>query len=161
MVVAPDDKWNFAYVLPKLDPHEPMQLVIPSCLQMGWCDSASYFCAASETSRDISETLALTPLRDLPPHPLENHLVPTDDPQTVCALPESDPQAAFLHLLEVYIDDFIQLAQTTNKDKLLHISRALLHAIHAVFPPPSITGGTEEDPIAMKKLLQGDGLWTT
>jgi hypothetical protein len=63
--------------------------------------------------------------------------------------------------LEVYIDDFIQLAQTTDKAQLLHLSRALLHAIHSVFPPPSITGGTEEDPVAMKKLLQGDGLWET
>ena len=43
MVVAPDDEWNFTYVLPKLSPDEPMQLVVPSCLQMGWCESTSYF----------------------------------------------------------------------------------------------------------------------
>ena len=50
MVVSPEDEWNFAYVLPKLTPDEPTQLVIPSCLQMGWCKSASYFCATLETA---------------------------------------------------------------------------------------------------------------
>ena len=51
--------------------------------------------------------------------------------------------------------------QTTDKAQLLHLSHALLHTIHSVFPPPSVTGGSEEDPVAMKKLLQGDGLWDT
>ena len=73
MVIDPDNEWNFAYVLPKLSPDEPTQLVVPSCIQMGWCKSASYFCTASKTSRDISNTLALTPIRSLPPHPLEHH----------------------------------------------------------------------------------------
>ena len=50
MVVSPVDEWNFAYVLPKLTPDEPTQLVIPTCLQMGWRESASYFCAALETA---------------------------------------------------------------------------------------------------------------
>ena len=163
MVVNPDDEWNFTYVLPKLSPDEPTQLVVPSCLQMGWCESASYFCAASETSRNIGDTLAITPVGSLPPHPLKHHLVPTEakPTQTPCALPDPNQQATFLRLLEVYIDDFIQLAQTTDKAQLLHLLRALLHAIHYVFPPPSVTGGTEEDPVAMKKLLQGDGLWAT
>ena len=58
MVVTPEDKWNFAYVLPKLVPDEPTQLAILSCLQMGWCQSASYFCAAFKTTHDISDTLA-------------------------------------------------------------------------------------------------------
>ena len=50
MVVSPEDEWNFAYVLSKLTPDEPTQLVIPSCLQMGWRKSASYFCATLETA---------------------------------------------------------------------------------------------------------------
>jgi hypothetical protein len=59
----------------------------------------------------------------------------------------------------VYIDDFIQLAQTTDRNQLTHLSRAMLHAIHSVFPPPGITGHSGEDPISIKKLTQGDGLW--
>ena len=76
MVVDPKNEWNFAYVLPKLSPNEPTQLVMPLCLQMGWCKSASYFCAASKTSHDVGDTLALTPIRPLPLHLLEHHLVP-------------------------------------------------------------------------------------
>ena len=94
------------------------------------------------------------------PHPLEHHLVTPDaDPsQTPCNQPNTNQQATVLRLLEVYINDFIQLAQTTDKAQLLHLSCALLHAIHSVFPSPSITRGTEEDPVAMKKLLHGNGL---
>ena len=67
----------------------------------------------------------------------------------------------FLHLLKVYINDFIQLAQSTDPTQLLHLSCALLHGIHSVFPPPSVTGGgAKEDPIALKKKLhQGNSLW--
>jgi hypothetical protein len=43
--------------------------------------------------------------------------------------------------------------------QLEHLSRAMLHAIHSVFPPPTITGHKGEDLIALKKLQQGDGLW--
>ena len=98
MVVDPDDEWNFTYVLPNLSPDEPTQLVVPSYLQMGWCESTLYFCAASKTSRNIGDTLALTPVGSLPSHTLEHHLVPTDtEPtQTTCALPDPNQQATFL-----------------------------------------------------------------
>ncbi len=42
---------------------------------------------------------------------------------------------SFLHVLEVYVDDFIQMAQTTDAEQLRHLSRSLLHGIHSVFPP--------------------------
>ena len=73
MVIAPEDEWNFAYILPKLAPNELTQLVIPSCLQMGWCQSASYFCAASETAHDVSDTLTKQPPGSLPAHPLKDY----------------------------------------------------------------------------------------
>ncbi len=66
---------------------------------------------------------------------------------------------AFLHMLEVYVDDFIQLAQTTNLEKLRHCSRALLHGIHSVFPPLAITGHNGKDPVSNKKLLKDKGIW--
>ena len=61
-------------------------------------------------------------------------------------------------LLEAYVDDFIQLAQTTNPAQLLHCSRALLHGIHSVFPPPAVTGHSGKDLVLMKKLLEGKGM---
>ena len=42
---------------------------------------------------------------------------------------------------------------------LRHCSRALLHGIHSVFPPPAISGHNGEDPISIKKLLEKEGLW--
>jgi hypothetical protein len=158
MVVPEDDEWNFAYVLPKLHPDEPTQLVIPSSLQMGWCDSPAYFCAASETARDVAEQLAATPVGSLEEHPLDDFLFrPQDWPEDGM----EDTSAKFTRLLEVYIDDFIQLAQTTDPAKLQHLSRAVLHGIHSVFPPPSVTSHAGEDPVSIKKLKQGDGLWAT
>jgi hypothetical protein len=56
-VVRQDEEWNFAYVLPPATLDEPIQLVIPSLLQMGRTDSPSYFCAAFETGRDVAESL--------------------------------------------------------------------------------------------------------
>ena len=35
----------------------------------------------------------------------------------------------------------------------------MLFGIHCVFPPPSVTGHEGEDPIALKKLLQWEGMF--
>lgn len=71
MVVPEDNEWNFAYVLPKAS---------PSSLQMGWRDSSAYFCAASETARDVGEKLVTSTLVGfLPPHPLEHWLIGPKD----------------------------------------------------------------------------------
>ena len=52
MLVRESDKWNFAYVIPGAA-DEPVRLVIPHALQMGWTESPGYFCAATKTGRDI------------------------------------------------------------------------------------------------------------
>ena len=66
MLVAENDKWNFAYVLPAVA-GEPTKLVIPHALQMGWTESPGYFCAATETGRDIMQAL-IDGGTILPPH---------------------------------------------------------------------------------------------
>ena len=43
-------QWNFAYVLPGTA-EQPIRLIIPHALQMGWTESPGYFCAATETGR--------------------------------------------------------------------------------------------------------------
>ncbi|KAL7526037.1 hypothetical protein ACHAWF_001603 [Thalassiosira exigua] len=67
--------------------------------------------------------------------------------------------ARFLQLLKVHVDDFVQMAQATSEEALSHCSRTILHGIHSVFPPPAITGHAGEDPVSLKKLLAGEGLW--
>jgi hypothetical protein len=53
MDCAAGKEWNFTYVLPQ-EEGEPLTLAVPTSLQMGWVESPPYFCAATETSRDIS-----------------------------------------------------------------------------------------------------------
>jgi hypothetical protein len=65
------DAWNFAYVLPGAGPHEPIQLVIPYALQMGWSESPPFFCAATETARDIIDEKMRNNVL-LPEQPMEN-----------------------------------------------------------------------------------------
>jgi hypothetical protein len=54
---ADGDEWNLAYVLPQKE-GTPVTLVIPTSLQMGWVESPPYFCAASETARDVATNYA-------------------------------------------------------------------------------------------------------
>ena len=58
------EEWNFAYVLPQ-EEGEPIMLVVPTALQMGWIESPPYFCAASETGRDVAAQYVETPIGSL------------------------------------------------------------------------------------------------
>lgn len=48
MVVKPEAHWNCVYIMPSI-PGEPLEVVVPSALQMGWNESAAYFCTTTET----------------------------------------------------------------------------------------------------------------
>jgi len=156
MVVSTEDAWNFCYVLPGSDPNDPL-IVVPTSLQMGWCESPPFFCAAMETARDIADELRLKP-SPLPPHPLETLCLPPTD-----TLPTLQPtnRQQLIELLDVYVDDFIGLIQAPSACRLKHFTRAILHGIHKIFPPPDTTNPTYDEPIALKKLMNGDGLWAT
>ncbi len=67
MDCAEGEEWNFAYVLPH-EEGKPTKLVVPTLLQMGWVESPPYFCAATETSRDVAMDYTKTPINSLPPH---------------------------------------------------------------------------------------------
>jgi len=70
LVIGPDNAWHFCYVLPALDT-DPIQLVVPTSLQMGWFKSLAFFCTASETASDIAQWL-LNSQALLPKYPLKN-----------------------------------------------------------------------------------------
>jgi hypothetical protein len=165
MVVPDTTDYNFAYVLPQLDPADPIMIVVPSSLQMGWKHSPPFFCAASETGRDVAQRLVQQPIGTLPTHPLEHLMMDGIEPgllQPVLAHldhPSQDEEEKVTSLLEVYVDDFIGLIHATDPDLVRHYSRALLHGIHSVFPPPDVTGHHGGDPISRKKMLAGDGVW--
>ena len=77
MQVSSEDAWNFCYVLPHTDPDTTLDnteiVVLLNCLQMGWCESPPFFCAASETARDVIEALLLE--LKLPEHPFEGEIL--------------------------------------------------------------------------------------
>ena len=60
------EEWNFAYILPQKE-GEPVLLVVPTSLQMGWVESPPYFCAATETARDVTMEYTDMPVGTLPP----------------------------------------------------------------------------------------------
>ena len=64
-------EWNFCYVWPQT-PEEPVRLVVPSSLQMGWVESVPYFCAASKTARDVAVNYIKTQIRALPKHKFDS-----------------------------------------------------------------------------------------
>jgi hypothetical protein len=149
LIVKPEQKWNFCYVMPD-PPGSRIRIVVPSALQMGWAESPGYFCAATETGRDIIDLL-LREKVELPEHPLEKFLEPAD-------LPKTAPKGQEHTSVGVYVDDFI-LAVVENEERTLmrRVSRATLHAIHSIFPPPERSGHIGgKDPVSQKKLEKGD-----
>jgi len=116
-----------------------------------------FFCTASKTARDVAQDLLMNGT-NLPPHNLEKYCLPltTGQPQL-----DNTVIAEILHLLEVYMDDFIGLTQAPTHQDLVHFTRAVLHGIHTVFPLPTATQPEDDEPIAIAKLNKGDGLWAT
>jgi hypothetical protein len=72
------EEWNFAYVLPQ-EPNKPTKLIVQTSLQMGWVESLPYFCAATETVRDIALDYCDTPIGALPPLKFDKHLMGNED----------------------------------------------------------------------------------
>ena len=158
--VRNEDRWNFCYILPSEIPEdiniEDIDIVVSSSLQMGWTESPQCFCATTETARDIAEELINNNI-SVQPHPREHlccppkHWTKIKDHGTICI--------NFISQLEVYVDDFIMITQVSSSKELVRFSRSLLHAIHMVFPPLIITKHDGKDPISVKKVEQGDGIW--
>jgi hypothetical protein len=85
MVVNHHDAWNFCYVLPsttKKSNIDNVQIVVPHSLQMGWCESPPFFCAATETARDIIEKMFKT-CDDIPFHAMEHYQIITTPQQPI------------------------------------------------------------------------------
>ena len=157
MIVGDDDAWDFCYAIPNEDPNasrDDIIIVVPNSLQMGWCESPPFFCAASETAQDVIQQLL--EIEDLPPHPLEHYMLPDANAH----LPkEALDLANTLDLIEVFVDDFIGCTDNLTRSHLVKFTRAMMHCIHSIYPPPSVTGHTGGDPISEKKLKQLEGLW--
>jgi hypothetical protein len=147
------EEWNFSYVLPSTFGTEDVTLVVPTSLQMGWIESPPYFCVASETARDVAASYAELPLGAQPPHDFLHYMKMHDDYHS---LPRTAPHSNFRYIMEVYMDDFIDIAIPTSQRDLDHLATATMSGIHDVFPPADTPA---EDPISERKLKKLDGAW--
>jgi hypothetical protein len=144
-------EYNFAYVMPP-PPGTPTLLVVPTSLQMGWIKSPLFFCAASETARDIAGNYCETKLGVLPDHKFLPYAIGNPAYKNLL---ECSPECHDLkYLLEVYIDNFISLVIPASREHLRYVSNGTMMGIHDVFLPDKISGN---NPISEKKLKQGDG----
>jgi len=124
---------------------------------MGWSESPPLFCSALEMACDVAQEL-LEKLGLLPPHTLKSFCLP--DKIDLPSIEWVDNKT-LTKLLDVYMDNFIGLAQAPTQAELLHFTRAVLHSIHMVFSLPGPSKDPDNEPISVKKLKQGDGLWST
>jgi len=147
-----DEEWNFAYVLPQ-EEGKPIKLVIPTSLQMGWIESPPYFCAASETGRDVAVDYVETEIGSLPAHKFLKYSAAGSD---FGSLPRRDKNGKLRYLVECYVDDYIALAIPTSQQQLEHVANAVTMGIHDVFPPDD---NDEEDAISLKKLKKFEAMW--
>ncbi len=155
MDCADGEEWNFAYVLPQPE-GEPIKLVIPTSLQMGWVESPPYFCAATETARDICTEYIEQQVGALQPHKFAKYV--GGDPE-FDALPASCPTTkGFLYTVEVYVDDFMSLVIPISREQLHHVATAVMTGLHDVFPPEA---DDSNNPISKKKLRQHQGQFST
>jgi hypothetical protein len=162
MAVNANDAWNFAYVLPGTSPDGLIQLIIPDALQMGWSESPPFFCAATETARDIIDDKIRNNII-LPEQPMENIMMDIDWSTVKTPHPPVTTETEkrnFLQLIEVYIDNFIGVIQSTNEAHLCQFSHRILDGITNVFPSPELSGSKMAHPVSEKKLIE-DGIWDT
>ena len=139
-------------------------VAIPMVLPMGWLESPPYFCMATETIADYTNAQPLAPST---PHFQESEAAALDAPRFYrTPVPFMPPQLTFpqpLDFVDVYIDDFMALAQT--KPVATALRRRLLYNINDVFRANSLVSDGSEpvrrEPISEKKLAQGDAAWKT
>ena len=188
MAVSDEAAWNFCYVLPSetnTGNLDDIQIVVPNSLQMGWTESPPCFCAGTETARDVMEYM-LPRAHELKIHPLEEKMKPSKEDRPVppkpCAPPEKenmpskskepddmsissnesaeeDINTPTKTLFEVFVDDFMAITNNIAPENLSKISRVMLNAIHAIFPPPEQTKTDGENAISISKIDNGDGKW--
>jgi hypothetical protein len=134
-------------------PTEPRRLVVPSSLQIGWVESAPYFCAASKTARDVVVNYIEIKVGSLPKHKFKHWAR-----STLAMINETPGEWHLRYILEVYVDDFISCIIPTTTEQVKHVAWGILHGIHDVFPPSE---DDSKDPISAKKLRKGDGTFKT
>jgi hypothetical protein len=132
------------YILPQKE-GEPVLLVVPTSLQMGWVESPPYLCTATEMAGDVTTEYTDMPMGTLPQHKFEQYVISNANYN---ALPEmSIRNTGFVYMVEVYVDDFMSLVIPLSRHQLQHVATAVMTGIHDIFPPDN---NDSNDPISEK-----------
>ena len=156
-------------------PGAPDLIGFPLTLPMGWVQSPPFFSAATETVADLANASFAT-ASAAPAHRLE---VVAETARPTSASPLPPPSATSVPLpcrhrplgpshsrqplaySDVYVDDFIMLAQGSTS-RWRTVKRTILHALDLVFRPLSKTDDAHrQEPASVKKFLKGDGTFST
>ena len=103
---------NSCYVLPQKE-GEPVRLVVPMTLQMGWIEPPPYFCAASETGWDVAAQYVKALIGSLLEQKFINH--PTHG-KDFFSLQVQLYNQTLTYVIEVYVENFISLAILTLQE---------------------------------------------
>ena len=79
--------------------------------------------------------------------------------QHIDPISTTNDSEGLLPLLEVYFVYFIATSNNMSHSHLLQISCAIMHGVHALFPPPAVTGHRGFNLVALSKLDTGEGTW--
>jgi hypothetical protein len=155
--------------LPMAPGEEPL-VAFPLALPMGWVESPPYFTALTETACDLANAKLREGRVPSQVHRLEGvaNTAMTESVQSRITPGWSKRHATFgtrphrppLAAVDVYVDDFILLAQT--RPVATKVLRAAFTAIDEVLRPldPS-DSPVRKEPASVKKLQQGDAHWST
>ena len=91
-------------------------------------DSPPYFCAASETARDVAQQYVETIVGTLPNHKSVKHSSQIEEFEP---LPETGSDNLH-YIIECFFDDYISLPISTSQEKLIHVANAAMNGIHDV-----------------------------
>ena len=164
--VRAEDIPKLGVAIPHLDGEEPL-VAFPLALPMGWTQSPPYFCAMTETVADLAnERIAQHHVP--PPHRLEAladsptpDIAPSPTPPQLCPNPSLATFRAPVASVDVFVDDFIALAQG-SPNRTRWVRRILMEAIDDVLRPVDAQDGPyRREPISVDKLQKGDACWET
>jgi hypothetical protein len=168
--VNPEDIPRLGVVFPTQPGQEPL-VALPLVLPMGWKNSPPAFCTATETIADLANR-SLRMSKGLTAHPLDQRARQWDEVANLLSAapsatpsiapdPSIPPQPVPLAEIDVYVDDFIALAQG-DATQLQQVRSRLLHSIDAVLRPNDERDTQyRAEPVSLKKLDKGDASWKT
>ena len=112
LAVSNEDAWNFCFILLQttlvINTGDSL-IVVPNYLQMGWFESPSFLCAASEMAHDTISSLLQEVHLQLPI--FEDKM---QEPTDTLAYSTLNATALVVNLTEFFIYDFISATNNTN-----------------------------------------------